>query len=104
MSCGQLAYREGGDQAARSAQASACGPSISWQHNGRDLRKLPLFERKARPERLIVAANANWLHYSESFDDGLELLKAADRLGLEGIVCDWIKVKCETWREANKER
>jgi len=45
------------------------------------------------------------------------LLKAADRMRLEGIVskrrdapyrpgkqCDWIKVKCETRREANRER
>jgi len=41
----------------------------------------------------------------------------ADRMRLEGIVskrgdaayrsgkrCDWIKVKCVTWRETNKER
>ena len=87
------------------------------QHNGRDLRELPLLERKARLEKLILAANANWLRYSESFDDGLELLKAADRMRLEGIVskrrdapyrpgkqCGWVKVKCKTWREANKER
>ena len=85
--------------------------------NGRDLRELPLIERKARLERLIMAADTAWLHYSESFDDGLELLKAADRLGLEGVVskrrdapyrsgrqCGWVRVKCETWREANKER
>jgi bifunctional non-homologous end joining protein LigD len=55
-------------------------------HNGRDLRELPLIERKARLEKLILAANAGWLHYSESFDDGLELLNAADRMRLEGIV------------------
>ena len=86
-------------------------------HNGRDLRELALIERKARLEVLILAANANWLHYSESFDDGIELLKAADRLNLEGIVskrrdatyrsgkqCDWIKVKCEAGRAANQER
>jgi bifunctional non-homologous end joining protein LigD len=86
-------------------------------HNGRDLRELPLIERKARLEKLILAANAKWLRYSESFDDGLELLQAADRFGLEGVVskrCDtpyrsgkqseWIKVKCQTWREANRER
>jgi bifunctional non-homologous end joining protein LigD len=54
---------------------------------------------------------------SESFDDGLELLEAPDRMRLEGIVskrrdapyrsgkqCSWVKVKCATWREANKER
>jgi ATP-dependent DNA ligase len=54
-------------------------------HNGRDLREPRLVERKARLEKLIVAANTGWLHYSESFDDGLELLKSADRLKLEGI-------------------
>jgi hypothetical protein len=61
---------------------------------------------------LIIAANTSWLHYSEAFDDGLELLKAADRPGLEGVVlkrrdasyragkqCGWIKIKCATWRE-----
>jgi bifunctional non-homologous end joining protein LigD len=84
-------------------------------HNGRDLRELPLAQRKARLEKLITAAN--WLHYSESFDDGLKLLKSADRMRLESIVskrrdapyrpgkqCDWVKVKCQTWRVANKER
>jgi len=53
---------------------------------------------------------------SESFNDGIELLKAADHMKLEGIVSkrrdapcrsgkqsDWIKIKCQTWREANKE-
>jgi len=87
-------------------------------HNGRDLRELPLIERKARLAKLIRATNANWLLlYSESFDDGIALLKAADRMKLEGIVskrrdapyrsgkqCGWVKVKCATWREANKER
>jgi bifunctional non-homologous end joining protein LigD len=86
-------------------------------HNGRDLRELPLFEGKARLEKLILAANIRWLHYSESFDDGIGLLKAADHMKLEGIVSKrrdapyrsgkksaWIKVKCATWRAANKER
>jgi bifunctional non-homologous end joining protein LigD len=86
-------------------------------HNGRDLRELPLFERKARLEKLILAANVSWLHYSESFDDGIGLLRAADLMKLEGIVskrrdapyrsgkkCAWIKVKCAAWRAANKER
>jgi bifunctional non-homologous end joining protein LigD len=85
-------------------------------HNGRDLRELPLIERKARLKKLIVATNANWLRYSESFDDGIELLKAADRMKLEGIVskrrdapyrsgtqCDWIKVKCATWRVVRRQ-
>jgi ATP-dependent DNA ligase len=76
-----------------------------------------LFERKVRLKKLILAANAGWLYYSESFDDDLELLAAADRMKLEGLVSerhdapyrpgkqfDWTKVKCETWRAANKER
>jgi bifunctional non-homologous end joining protein LigD len=85
-------------------------------HNGRDLRELPLFERKARLEKLIIVANAGWLHYSERFDDGLEVLAAADPWASRalskrrdaryrsGKQCDWVKVKCATWREANKER
>jgi hypothetical protein len=43
---------------------------------------------KARLEKLIFGANANWLRYSESFDDGLELLMAADRMKLEGIATE----------------
>jgi bifunctional non-homologous end joining protein LigD len=39
-------------------------------HNVGNLRELPLIERKARLEKLIIAANAGWLLYSESFDDG----------------------------------
>jgi hypothetical protein len=54
--------------------------------NGRDLRELTLIERKARLEKLIVAVNASWRHYSESFDDGIELIKVADLMKLEGIV------------------
>jgi ATP-dependent DNA ligase len=30
-------------------------------HTERDLRELPLFERNARLEKLILAANADWL-------------------------------------------
>jgi hypothetical protein len=48
------------------------------------------FESRAKLKKMIIAANAGWLHYSESFDDGLELLKAADRMRLEVI---GVKVK-----------
>jgi ATP-dependent DNA ligase len=71
----------------------------------RDLRELPLLERNVRLEKPILAANANWLLCSESFDDGLRLLAEAERLGLEGVVskrrdapyrsgeqCGWIKI------------
>jgi hypothetical protein len=57
------------------------------------------------------------LRLSDRFDDGIELLAAAERMGLEGVVskrrdaayrsgprCGWIKTKTKAWREANKER
>jgi bifunctional non-homologous end joining protein LigD len=85
--------------------------------NGKDLRPLPLVDRKERLERLVSKVSAPWLSYVETFTDGATLIKAADRMGLEGIVskkaaapyrsgakCDWIKVKCPRWREANRER
>jgi hypothetical protein len=68
-------------------------------------------ERKRALEKLVYKANDNRLRLSESFDDGSKLLVAAERMHLEGIVskrrdapyrsgrmCDWIKVKCATWR------
>jgi bifunctional non-homologous end joining protein LigD len=85
--------------------------------NGKDLRPLPLTDRKERLDRLVTNVSDTWLCYAEAFTDGATLLKAADRMGLEGIVskkpampyrsgprCDWIKVKCSSWREANRER
>ena len=57
------------------------------------------------------------MRLSEGFDDGAELLAAAERMGLEGVVskrrdapylsgtrCGWIKTKTNALREANKER
>jgi hypothetical protein len=54
---------------------------------------------------------------SETFLDGLALLQAAEKRGLEGVVSkrcdaayrsgecrDWRKVKTVAWREANRER
>ena len=71
--------------------------------NGKDLRPLPLLDRKERLERLASKVRDPWL-------------SSADRMGLEGIVskkaampyrsgskCDWIKVKCPSWREANRQ-
>ena len=73
--------------------------------NGGDLRKLPLFERKAHLKKLI--ANTD-VQFSESFEiDGREMFKHACEIGLEGIVSkvkdgryvsgrsrDWVKVTC----------
>jgi bifunctional non-homologous end joining protein LigD len=79
--------------------------------NGRDVRELPLIERKALLRHLLNKADDHRLRFSETFRDPLKLLKAANNAGLEGIVSKlshqpyrsgknpgWIKVKC---REAN---
>jgi bifunctional non-homologous end joining protein LigD len=84
---------------------------------GEDLRPRPLIERKNRLEQLFAGLSSPHLGYSESFSDPIALLKAADRLGLEGIVSkrrnapyrsgpsrDWIKTKTAAWRQTNRER
>ena len=86
-------------------------------HNGRDVRDLPLVERKDLLMVLIMGAGESRLRLSDGFDDGVELLAAAERMGLEGVVskrrdstyrsgprCGWVKTKTNTWREANRER
>jgi bifunctional non-homologous end joining protein LigD len=85
--------------------------------DGRDLRPLPLLERRRRLERLLSRAEIQCLHLVECFDDGVELLEAAEGLQLEGTVSkrraapyrsgdcrDWVKVKTAHWRTANQER
>ena len=84
--------------------------------NGADTRALPLVQRKHLLERLFNKANDDWLRFSETFNDGEKLLASCERMGLEGVVSkkkdaayrsgkgDWIKVKCDTWRKANKDR
>jgi bifunctional non-homologous end joining protein LigD len=86
------------------------------QLNGADLRAMPLTVRKYALEKLVYKNRDNCLRYSETFDDGAKLLASCERMGLEGIVskkrdasyrsgkCDWTKVKCLSWREANKDR
>ena len=73
--------------------------------NGYDLRKLPLFERKALLKRLIDGTD---IQFSESFEvDGGEIYKHACKTGLEGVVSkvresryasgrstDWVKKTC----------
>jgi bifunctional non-homologous end joining protein LigD len=78
--------------------------------DGRDLRGIPLAERKRRLRS--IATESARLRLSESFDDGAALLEAAKRQGLEGIVAkrassfyesrrsaDWVKVKAVTEQE-----
>jgi bifunctional non-homologous end joining protein LigD len=52
--------------------------------NGFDLRKAPLFERKALLRKLIAKTD---ILFSESFEtDGAAMFKHACKMGLEGIV------------------
>ena len=82
-----------------------------------DLRGLALEERKARLADLLCGADSVHVRYSESFGDGQALLKAATRLGLEGVVSkkrgsayhsgpchEWAKIKSRAWRDANRDR
>jgi len=73
--------------------------------NGYDLRKLPLFERKALLKKIIAETD---IQFSESFEvDGGEMYKHACAVGLEGVVSkvrgsryvsgrvnDWVKKTC----------
>src|SRR5262245_3967715 len=52
-------------------------------HNGRDVRELPLAERKDLLMVLIMGAGDCRLRLSDGFDDGAELLAAAERMELE---------------------
>jgi bifunctional non-homologous end joining protein LigD len=81
---------------------------------GRDLRALPLSERRECLERLLPATP---LQFSEAFDDPLLLLEHAEEFRIEGVVSkradlpyrsgrrpEWVKVKASWWREANEQR
>ena len=85
--------------------------------SGRDIRSMPYVERKMRLAGLVAHANIGALRHSEFFEDGERLPAACNTRGLEGIVSkrrdsayrsgkqtSWIKVKCQAWREANRER
>jgi bifunctional non-homologous end joining protein LigD len=84
--------------------------------NGVDLRELPLIQRRYALEKIIYKVRDHTLRLSETFGDGYKLLAFCEQMGLEGIVskrrdfpyrsgtADWVKVKCLTWREANKDR
>ncbi|MEY9782254.1 bifunctional non-homologous end joining protein LigD [Sinorhizobium fredii] len=76
--------------------------------DGRDLRRLPLSERRRLVESIIVAGRAGFIRLSEEVEaDGDEFFRIACEHGLEGIVAkrrdkpyhsgrrpDWQKIKC----------
>ncbi|MFB6417754.1 non-homologous end-joining DNA ligase [Bradyrhizobium tunisiense] len=73
--------------------------------NGRDIRKVPLFQRKAELRKILGGTD---IQFSESFEiDGREMFAHACKLGLEGVVSkargsaypagrtnDWVKKTC----------
>ena len=73
--------------------------------NGRDLRKLPLIQRKAELRKIVDGTE---VQFSESFEiEGREMFAHACKLGLEGVVSkvrdgpypkgrtsDWVKKTC----------
>jgi bifunctional non-homologous end joining protein LigD len=82
-----------------------------------DLRTKPLWQRKSELQRIILEADDHTLRFSDDFDDPAKLLQVAEKWGLEGIVSKkidqpyrsgrnvgWIKVKTQSWRQANTSR
>ena len=84
---------------------------ILW-YNGKDLKELPLLERKAILKEILPQNESILL--SEHFDtSGIEFLKEAKKLGLEGIIAkrkestyhlkdrsrDWLKIKANRRQE-----
>ena len=73
--------------------------------NGRDLRRLPLFQRKAELKNIVAGTD---MQFSESFEiDGPAMFAHACKIGLEGVVSkvrdstyptgrsnDWVKKTC----------
>ena len=86
--------------------------------DGKDLRSLPVQERLAQLEMLLLSAgNVVGVGLIPSFDDGQALMNACMEHSLEGVVSKrrastytsgrgrhWVKSKTPTWRQANKDR
>jgi bifunctional non-homologous end joining protein LigD len=85
--------------------------------DGKDLRDLPLVERKARLEMLLKLSKSGSVHFVPSVDDGQALMLACMEQSLEGVVSKrrdspnrsgrgptWVKSKTPMWRQANKDR
>jgi bifunctional non-homologous end joining protein LigD len=85
--------------------------------NGQDWRAHALVKRQARLQVLLERFGCSAVSASETFADGIALLRVAEQRGFEGVVSkrrdapyrsddcrDWRKVKTAAWREANKER
>ena len=81
--------------------------------DGRDMRQLPLTERRARLQAALAGHDKGPLHFSQHFDaDPRQLLESARRSGLEGLIGKradsvyvtsrspaWIKLKTQQRQE-----
>ena len=85
--------------------------------DGLDLKSLPLLDRRFKLERLLAKAKSRCLNLSETFSDPVRLLSVCNEHRLEDVVNkrfdrpyssgpskNWIKVKCQSWRDAYRER
>lgn len=117
-----VAWGEDGKPDFKLLMQNATGTTCAWcfdllELNGRDLRPLPLVERRIHLRHLLAKTDEHALRYSEDFHDPVKLLAAAEQQGLEGVISKltyqpyrsgknpgWIKVKTATWREANRDR
>jgi bifunctional non-homologous end joining protein LigD len=74
--------------------------------NGKDLRPLPLSERKAKLARLLAGLAAGVVFNEHTDEDGVTVFQQACKMGLDGIVSkrlsapyrsgpsqDWLKIK-----------
>jgi bifunctional non-homologous end joining protein LigD len=79
---------------------------LLW-HNGQDLRRRPLIERKRQLKKLLEGAPANLVYVDFLEAEGEHVLREACRLGFEGVVAKrrdspyrsgrqetWLKLKC----------
>jgi bifunctional non-homologous end joining protein LigD len=67
--------------------------------NGRDLRKMPLHQRKAELKKIIAGTD---IQFSESFEiDGQAMFAHACKLGLKGVVS---KVRDSVYLRARRRR
>jgi bifunctional non-homologous end joining protein LigD len=102
----------------RSAGAQLAVFAFDLLHrDGKDLRALPLIERRRRLTRLLARSDVPCLYLVDTFEDGPALLGQCEAMGFEGVVSkrrdaayvsgvskNWRKTKTETWRRANTER
>ena len=85
--------------------------------DGSDLRRLHLVDRKLRLDQLVACAGLPCISYVHYHVDGAALFALIEELRLEGVIAkrvqapyrsgrrkEWVKVKCQSWLEANRER